>query len=85
MVPSRDSYGDEPIGELLQRLRPEIERILVSFDVPESAATDILQEVMVVLAYRWDRVNDREAWLLATIRRRCARWREELGGSSVPN
>jgi DNA-directed RNA polymerase specialized sigma24 family protein len=82
MVPSKGPSGDEPIGELLHRLRPEVERLLASYEIPEPEAAELLQEVLVVLSYRWERVADREAWLLATLRRRCQRWCDERDGSA---
>ncbi len=85
MVPVGDSRGEEQIVELLRRLRPEIEVILGAFEVPEDDAAEILQEVIVVLAYRWDRVSDSAAWLLVALRRRCLRWREERPASPLPN
>lgn len=85
MVPSKGSSREEPILELLRRLRPEIERLLASHGIPETAAAEILQEIFVVLSYRWEHVADREAWLLATLRRRCERWREERGGPIAPS
>jgi hypothetical protein len=82
MVVSRGSSGDEAVAELVLRLRPEIQRLLAEFEVPEREATEILREIVVLLSYRWDRVANREAWLLATLRRRCQRWRNERDGAA---
>ncbi len=85
MVPSKGSSGDEPIGELLHRLQPDVERLLAGYEIPEPDAAELLQEVLVVLSYRWERVADREAWLFATLRRRCQRWRDERDESVQPS
>jgi hypothetical protein len=85
MVPVRDSRGAEQISELLRRMRPEIEQILGGFGVPEDDAVEILQEAIVVLAYRWERVSDPAAWLRAALGRRCRRWLEERPASPLAN
>ncbi|HEX5761243.1 MAG TPA: hypothetical protein VF121_18815 [Thermoanaerobaculia bacterium] len=77
MVPSKGSSGEEPLAELLRRLQPDVERLLARFRIPEREAERILHEVMLVLTYRWDRIADKDAWLLATLHRRCQRWVEE--------
>ncbi|MGH9362109.1 MAG: hypothetical protein ACRD2T_09340 [Thermoanaerobaculia bacterium] len=40
--------------------------------------------MILVLAYRKDRIADREAWLLATLHRRCQRWAEGRGVAQEP-
>ena len=76
MVPSKGPSGGEPLAELLRRLQPDVESLRVQYRVTEPAATRILREVMLVLTYRWDRIADKDAWLLAILHRRCRRWAE---------
>jgi DNA-directed RNA polymerase specialized sigma24 family protein len=72
-VPPRGTCDDEPIVDLLRRLRGEIECILFSFRLDEQAAEEVLQEILSMLIYRWDRIANRELWLLATLKRSCLR------------
>ena len=85
MVPSKGPSGSEPLAELLRRLQPDAERLFARFRLPAADAERILQEVALVLTYRWDRIADRDAWLLATLHRRCRRWAEERDAQEPPN
>lgn len=64
---------DEPIADLLARLRPEIEHMLAAYGLAETEAEEVLHEIMFMLVYRWDRIGDRELWLLTTLKRSCLR------------
>lgn len=84
MVPSKGSSGSEPLAELLRRLQPDAERLFARFRLPAAEAERILHEVTLVLTYRWDRIADKDAWLLATLHRRCQRWAEGRDGAQEP-
>jgi DNA-directed RNA polymerase specialized sigma24 family protein len=71
--PPRGTRDDEPILDLLRRLRGEVEQILASYELDEREAEDVLQEILSMLIYRWDRIANRELWLLATLKRSCLR------------
>ena len=79
MVPPDGTRDDEPIAELLTRLRPEIEQALGSYALDEQEAEKVLHEILFMLIYRWDRIGNRELWVLTTLRRSCARRAQERG------
>ena len=83
MVPP-DIRKNEPVAELLARLRPEIEQLLTSFGLSERAAEEVLHEILFMLIYRWDRIGDRELWLLTTLKRSCLRRLEERPPQPLP-
>lgn len=72
-VPPHGTREDEPIVDLLRRLRGEIEHVLSSFRLDEPEAEEVLQEILLMLIYRWDRIANRELWFLATLKRSCLR------------
>ncbi|HYH47452.1 MAG TPA: hypothetical protein VEG34_17360 [Thermoanaerobaculia bacterium] len=80
MNPLDDSANNAPIPHLLRRLRPEIEQTFSAFDIAEEEAGKILQEIVFMLTYSWDRIGNRDLWLLTTLRRSCLRRAEERGG-----
>jgi hypothetical protein len=63
----------EPLPDLLRRLRPEIEQTFSAFELGEEAAEEVLQEIVFMLTYSWDRIGNRDLWLLTTLRRSCLR------------
>lgn len=69
------SEADRPFEALLLRLRPEMTRILKRHAVPREDAEDLLQETFFALVFKWDRIRNPEAWLLATLRNRCEIYR----------
>lgn len=84
MVPPDGTRDDEPIAELLARLRPEIEHLLASFGLTEKDAEEVLHEILFMLIYRWDRIGDRELWLLNTLKRSCLRRLLERSPQRLP-
>jgi RNA polymerase sigma factor (sigma-70 family) len=65
------------LGPLIERLRPSMRRILKSSGIPPEDAEDVLQEAFLAVLNRWDSIELKEAWLLGTLRRRCAvYWRK---------
>jgi len=71
--PPHGTRDDEPIVDLLRRLRGEVEQVLSSFQLDEQEAEEVLEEILGMLIYRWDRIANRELWLLATLKRSCLR------------
>ncbi len=71
--PPHDSREDEPIVDLLRRLRGPVEQVFCAFRLGEHEAEEVLEEILGMLIYRWDRIANRELWLLATLKRSCLR------------
>jgi DNA-directed RNA polymerase specialized sigma24 family protein len=63
----------ESITALAATLAIEIEGIFSRFQLSEPEAADLLRETLLLAIYRWDRIDSREIWLLATLRRACLR------------
>ena len=72
MIPE-SSPCDEPVTALLSELGLEIEPLLSRFQLDEREAETVLREVLLLLLYRWERIDSREIWLLAALRRACLR------------
>lgn len=60
---------EEPATALLAKLGLEIEPLLSRFQLDEAEAETVLREALFLLVYRWERIDSREIWLLAAIRR----------------
>ena len=63
----------EPTTALIASLAIEIDTILSHFHLSQDEAEDLLREILLLAVHRWDAINSREVWLLATIRRTCLR------------
>lgn len=63
----------EPATALIAALAIEIDTILSHFRLTEREAEDLLREILLLAVYRWDAVDNRDVWLLATLRRTCLR------------
>jgi DNA-directed RNA polymerase specialized sigma24 family protein len=63
----------ESITALAATLAFEIDGIFSRFHLSEPEAADLLRETLLLAIYRWDRIDSREIWLLATLRRACLR------------
>jgi hypothetical protein len=63
----------EPILVLLGRLDGEIEILADRFRLGRSEAAEVLRDVILLMVYRWERIESREVWALATMRRLCLR------------
>jgi hypothetical protein len=68
---------DEPVAALLDRMRGEIEHTLAAYRLEEREAEGVLQELVFMLVYLWDRIGNRELWLIAALRRGCLRRLQE--------
>lgn len=58
---------------LLARLAPDAEAILAHHQLTHDEAEAALQELLLLLTYRWDQLESRDVWTLATLRRLCLR------------
>jgi hypothetical protein len=75
------SSSDEPtrddLRRLLDRLQSRIARLFERHGVSTLEAERRVTETLTQLSYRWDRVRDRERWLLDALRRDLAARPEE--------
>jgi len=62
----------ESLGEVLQRMRPRIKRLLKSYDIPYAEAEDLVQETILDALRKWDTIRHLEPWLLGTLRFKCS-------------
>jgi hypothetical protein len=71
---------------LLARMRGEIEHAFAMYRLDEGEAEEVLHEILFMLIYLWDRLGNRELWLISALRRGCLRRlqerRTEPGSSS---
>jgi RNA polymerase sigma factor (sigma-70 family) len=81
VIREHDPTADtEPIEEILERVRPRIKRLLKSNSIPLQDAEDVLQEALLDALRQWDTIRNVEAWLLGTLRFKCAQyWRRQRG------
>jgi DNA-directed RNA polymerase specialized sigma24 family protein len=87
MAAGSDSERAVELQKLLRRLRPRILEVLRSHRVPEREAAEIVHDTFIALAVRWNRVGNREAWLMGTLEARCrdlARRGGRRGGGGGP-
>ena len=73
-----DADHRAPATALIAALAIEIDSILSHFRMSDQEAEDLLRETLLLAVYRWDAIDSREIWLLATLRRACLRslrWR----------
>lgn len=68
-----ETLREEPATALLQGLVLEIDPLLSRFQLDEGEAEEILRDALLLLACRWERIDSREIWLLAALRRACLR------------
>ncbi len=60
-----------PLATLLRELRPSIEDLFLLHKVPAKVAERLLRETLQALAWKWEAVRNRQAWLLAILERKC--------------
>ncbi len=85
--PNPDTWADpsqESLALLLARLAPDVEGILAYHQLTHEEAEGVLQELLILLTYRWDQLESRDVWTLATLRRLCLRHSVQRAPSSTP-
>jgi hypothetical protein len=50
-----------------------VEAVLAHYQLPQAEAETVLRELLLLLTYRWDQLESRDIWTLATLRRLCLR------------
>lgn len=55
------------LEEIVDRLGPEISRVLSQHAVTDSEAERLVSEALTRIAYRWNQVRDPDRWLLDTL------------------
>lgn len=70
---TRADQAQESITELLARLAPDVEIVLARHRLTHEEAEAALKELLILLTYRWDQLESRDVWTLATLRRLCQR------------
>ncbi len=64
--------------ELLERVEPRLKGLLWFYRIPTDDAADLFQDTFYSLLYSAHEINDREAWLLGTLKRKCLMyWRQQ--------
>lgn len=76
-APAGDPCEETPVTQVLGALRPEIEPLLARFQLSERETEEVLGEILLLLIHCRERIDSREIWLLAAIKRACLR---RLGG-----
>lgn len=71
MKAGRQPRGDEGLERLLESFRSRARAITASYRIPEEDGEDLLQEALLTFLHKRDGVHKPEAWLAATLRRRC--------------
>jgi hypothetical protein len=54
----------EELERLVERLGPEILQLCMSRGISELETAKLVESALVTLSHRWNRVGDRERWLL---------------------
>ena len=62
----------EALADLLWQLRPRIRHVFSNFHIPSFDAEDVLQDVLVLAYLKWDTIRIKDAWLIGTLRKKCA-------------
>lgn len=66
-MPPSDRPTPEAIRRLARKLRPEIVKRFQAQGLSETEAVERLKTALRELSYRWNRVGDRERWLLQAL------------------
>jgi len=61
----------ESVTATLERIQPEIRRVLVRFRIPAQDAEDLIQDVLLAFVAKRDTVANPAPWLLGTLRNHC--------------
>jgi RNA polymerase sigma factor (sigma-70 family) len=69
---------ESSLDGFLRQVRPRLRALFSHYKIPPQDTEDILQQALLALVYRPERVRDPEAWLVGTLRNKCLLyWREK--------
>lgn len=68
----REDDREEGLEELIYQLRPRLRQVLASYRIPYPDSEDLLQDTLFAAFCQWDSIQTREAWLIGTLRNKCA-------------
>jgi RNA polymerase sigma factor (sigma-70 family) len=60
------------LEELIVQLRPRLRQILSSYRIPYPDSEDLLQDSLIAAYCQWDSILTQDAWLIGTLRNKCA-------------
>ena len=63
---------EEQLTELIVQLRPRLRQILSSYRIPYPDSEDLLQDTFIAAFCNWDSIQTQDAWLIGTLRNKCA-------------
>jgi len=69
--PTSVGLDADDLTSRLERLEPEIRRMLVRFGIPVQDAEDLLHDTLIVYLTKRDSIAAPNPWLLATLRNHC--------------
>ncbi|MDX1999740.1 MAG: RNA polymerase sigma factor [Thermoanaerobaculia bacterium] len=76
--PASRFASDAEFAEFLEELRPRIQYLLHRYRIPALEAEDLVQQALLAMLYKEDRIRNREAWLLGAVKNKCRLyWRSE--------
>jgi RNA polymerase sigma-70 factor (ECF subfamily) len=62
---------DQALPDLLESLKPKIDRILWHHQIPPQDSEDLVQEILVSFVRRYDHIENPEAWLVTALKNQC--------------
>lgn len=61
----------EAQAQVLEKIRPKMQGILRHYRIPPEDAEDVLQDIYLLLVYKWESVRSPENWLIGATKNRC--------------
>ncbi len=77
MASDQSSERWKEVAKLLRRIEPQMIETFSRYRVDPEAAAEILDEMVILLLYRWGEVVQPEAWLLEILEQKSWRHRSE--------
>jgi RNA polymerase sigma factor (sigma-70 family) len=61
----------ETQAQVLEKIRPKMQGILRHYRIPPEDAEDVLQDIYLLLVYKWETLRSPENWLIGATKNRC--------------
>lgn len=61
----------ETQAQILEKIRPKMQGILRHYRIPPEDAEDVLQDIYLLLVYKWETLRSPENWLIGATKNRC--------------